>query len=132
MKNSIKIDSVHQVVFYLTPHIDINILILWQQEKKLQFQGNKMEVKQRILVVDDNLPQRIIHESYLKELGYEVELAEDGFAAMASLKLGIDLIILDLKMPGMDGYEVTKKIRQDPEYFNIPIIVVSSLSSDVE
>ncbi len=91
-----------------------------------------MEVKQRILVVDDNLPQRIIHESYLKELGYEVELAEDGFAAMASLKLGIDLIILDLKMPGMDGYEVTKKIRQDPEYFNIPIIVVSSLSSDVE
>lgn len=91
-----------------------------------------MELKQRILVVDDNLPQRIIHESYLKELGYEVELAEDGFAAIASLKLGIDLIILDLKMPGMDGYEVTKKIRQDPEYFNIPIIVVSSLSSDVE
>ncbi len=45
---------------------------------------NIMEVKQRILVVDDNLPQRIIHESYLKELGYEVELAEDGFAAMAS------------------------------------------------
>ncbi len=50
--------------------------------------GNKMEVKHRILVVDDNLPQRIIHESFLKELGYEVELAEDGFAAMASLKLG--------------------------------------------
>ena len=62
-----------------------------------------MEKKSRILVVDDNDSVRQLLQKMLETLGYEVETASDGFEALSKLVFDIDLILLDILMPGMDG-----------------------------
>lgn len=83
----------------------------------------------RILVVDDVKENRELLEGILAGLGHEAELAADGIEALAKLKLDIDLVLLDIQMPGMDGFEVARRIRQDPEVAHIPIIMVTALTS---
>ena len=83
----------------------------------------------RILIVDDEEVNREIFQSFLEPFGYEVEVAMDGYDALAKLDLGFDLVILDLMMPGMDGFEVARNIRKDPEAQDLPIIMATSLSS---
>ncbi len=82
----------------------------------------------RILVVDDEAINRELLEAILTGLGYETEMAADGFEALAKLKLDIDLVLCDLMMPGMDGFEVVEKIREDPAHSDLPICMVTSLS----
>ena len=65
----------------------------------------------RILVVDDDQAFLVAHETFVKALGYEVETASDGFEALEKLALDIDLVLLDAKMPGMDGFEVAQRVR---------------------
>lgn len=88
-----------------------------------------MKKTPRILIVDDEEANREVLSSFLAPQGYHLELASDGFEAMAKLNLGIDLIYLDLMMPGMDGFEVTRRVRKDPDFGDIPIIMVTSMSS---
>jgi len=88
-----------------------------------------MKQTQRILIVDDELPNRELLEALVTQFGHETELAKDGFEAMAMLKLGFDLVLLDLMMPGMDGFEVIRRIRGESESNDVPIILVTSLSS---
>ena len=83
----------------------------------------------RLLVVDDESPNRAMLKDMIEDCGYEAELASDGIEALAKLKLNIDLVLLDLVMPGMDGFEVAQRIRQDPDAGHVPIIVVTSLES---
>lgn len=85
-------------------------------------------MSQRILVVDDEAINRELLEAMLAGFGYESETAVDGFEALAKLNLDIDLVLCDLMMPGMDGFEVVKKIREDPEHSDLPICMVTSLS----
>ncbi len=91
-----------------------------------------MDRPRRILVVDDEAPNRELLEAMLIALGHEVELAKDGFEALAMLRLGFDLVLLDLMMPGMDGFEVAQRIRREAEDPDVPIIVVTSLSGREE
>ncbi len=86
----------------------------------------------RLLIVDDEAPNRAMLKDMIEDCGHETEIACDGIEAMAKLKLNIDLVLLDLVMPGMDGFEVARKIRQDPEMGHVPIIVVTSLESRVD
>jgi len=86
-----------------------------------------MEKTKRILIVEDEGPSRELLGALLSEMGYEVETARDGFEALAKLKLGFDLVLLDLIMPGMDGFEVTRQIRDESEHADVPVLVVTAL-----
>ncbi len=88
-----------------------------------------MSQPKRILVVDDDAKNRSLLKTILDALGYESELAEDGFEALAKLNAGIDLMLLDVMMPGMDGFEVAGHVREHPEFGDMPIIMVTILTS---
>lgn len=81
-----------------------------------------------VLVVDDNPTNRMKLRIATTALGHDVVEAEDGEAALEMLgKGGIDLVLLDIIMPGLDGYDVLRRMRAAPEMREIPVIVVSSL-----
>lgn len=83
----------------------------------------------RILVVDDVEQNVALLGSLVRSLGYEVETARDGLEALAKMVLGIDLVLLDVMMPGLDGYEVARRVRADPRTEDLPIILVTVLDS---
>jgi len=89
----------------------------------------------KILFVEDEASlQRAIGES-LKKAGYEVLSAIDGQQAMDQIKSqNFDLIVLDIVLPRIDGFEVLKKIKSDPEKKDIPVLVLTNLetSGDVQ
>ena len=80
------------------------------------------------MIADDEAEIRDVLHLYLEKDGYEVYEAADGIQAMEVLQKGkIDLAILDIMMPGIDGYRVLRNIREDN---NIPVIILSAQSSD--
>ncbi len=87
-----------------------------------------MKDKPVILVVDDQ-PQNIeLLEAYLVPQGYEIITSANGEEALGKLSGNqIDLILLDVMMPGMDGFEVTRRVRQDDTHRLLPIILVTAL-----
>ncbi|HEX7475896.1 MAG TPA: diguanylate cyclase [Dehalococcoidales bacterium] len=87
-----------------------------------------MKTKPLILVVDDQ-PQNIeLLEAYLAPEGYETVKAANGEEALQTLSGNqIDLILLDVMMPGMDGFEVTRRVRQDAKIRLLPIILITAL-----
>ncbi|QKE40579.1 MAG: response regulator [Ferrovum myxofaciens] len=86
------------------------------------------DTRSRVLVVDDDLQTRCLLEILLQGEGLETALAENGQQALESVKsFKPQLILLDLMMPGMTGFEVVKKLKMDPDTQSIPIILVSSL-----
>lgn len=86
---------------------------------------NEIQDRERILVVDDEASIRRILETRLKMVGYEVFTAADGEEAVESYqKHNPDLVILDVMMPKMDGYGVTREIRKTSE---TPIIILTAL-----
>jgi signal transduction histidine kinase len=86
------------------------------------------EAQGKILVVDDNRMNRIKLSRSLEVQGHTVGLAEDGQGALDLLKAeAFDVVLLDIVMPGMDGYEVLERIKGDPELRDIPVIVISAL-----
>jgi two-component system sensor histidine kinase ChiS len=87
-----------------------------------------MKDKSVILVVDDQ-PQNVeLLEAHLVPQGYEIVKAASGKEALGKLTgEQIDLILLDVMMPGMDGFEVTRRVRQDDTHRLLPIILVTSL-----
>ena len=86
-----------------------------------------------ILVVDDNLMNRKKLKLAAETLGYAVETASDGKAALAMLEaLPFDVILLDLLMPEMDGFEVLAALKEHPTLRDIPVIVVSDLEDRPE
>ena len=89
----------------------------------------------RILVVEDQEDNRQILRDLLSNAGYEMIEAEDGQQALTqAAKHKPDLILMDIQLPLLDGYEATRRIKADPALNAIPIIVVTSyaLSGDEE
>ncbi len=87
----------------------------------------------RILVAEDQEDNRQILRDLLGSVGYILIEAGDGEAAVAAAKRERpDLILMDIQMPVMDGYEATRRIKADPDLQRIPVIVVTSyaLSGD--
>lgn len=81
-----------------------------------------------LLLVDDNKVNRILLARGLEQNGHKVETAENGKQALEKLRAGsFDLVLLDIEMPEMNGYEVLETCLQDPELRDIPIIMTSSL-----
>jgi two-component system, cell cycle response regulator DivK len=88
---------------------------------------------QRILVVEDTEDNRQIVRDLLSSVGYELIEAVDGAEGVAMAQSQHpDLILMDIQLPGMDGYEATRQIRAVPELAGVPIIAVTSyaLSGD--
>ena len=83
----------------------------------------------KILIVDDEEPNRKLLASLVKALGYETETAMNGVEAIRKMKSFMpDLVLLDIMMPDMDGYEVCDHLKSDPETANIPVVIVTALS----
>ncbi|BAT55278.1 Response Regulator Receiver Signal Transduction Histidine Kinase [Nostoc sp. NIES-3756] len=82
----------------------------------------------KILVVDDSPDNVFLIKTILEEEGYTVSTAEDGFSALAQLQASpCDLVLLDLMMPGMDGYEVTRRVRGEMKLQQyIPILLITA------
>ena len=81
-----------------------------------------------ILIVDDDPAGRQTLESILDEQGYQLEFAENGAQALQMIrKILPDVILLDVMMPGMDGFEVCRQVRSDPAIAEIPIIMLTAL-----
>lgn len=86
------------------------------------------DYKIKILVVDDFSTMRRILKNILKQLGYEnIEEAEDGAQAYNKLKSGsFGFVVSDWNMPNMDGLELLKKVRSDPELKGLPFLMVTA------
>ena len=83
----------------------------------------------RILVVDDNASNRDLLTRRLQRQGHTVLQAEDGTSALALVeKEALDLVLLDLMMPGISGYDVLALLKGDPQFREIPVIMISALS----
>jgi signal transduction histidine kinase/CheY-like chemotaxis protein len=85
--------------------------------------------RKRILIVDDEINQRLLMLDLLSPLGFEVELAQDaesGFSQLQQHK--IDLLILDVRMPEVDGWQMVKQVRD--QGFNLPVLMVSANARD--
>jgi DNA-binding response OmpR family regulator len=86
------------------------------------------ETKARVLVVDDNEDNRAILERRLIRNGYSVECAENGGRALTMLNdRPFDLVLLDIMMPEVDGYEVLQRVKENPHTRDIPVIMISAL-----
>jgi two-component system alkaline phosphatase synthesis response regulator PhoP len=88
--------------------------------------GDKMT---KILVVDDEPPILDLLEFNLKKEGYEVIKAADGLAALEKVKEKPDLVILDLMLPGMDGLEVAKRVRNSS---TVPLIMLTAKGEEID
>jgi two-component system, chemotaxis family, sensor kinase CheA len=87
--------------------------------------------KQVILLAEDSIATRTQEKRILEGAGYEVVTAVDGLDAFNKLKTrDFDAVISDVQMPNLDGLQLTTKIRQQKEYSELPIILVTSLASD--
>ncbi len=89
--------------------------------------------RQRVLVADDSLTTRTLERYILEAAGYEVILAGDGAEALALLQDGgCDVLVSDVEMPGLDGIELTARVRAEPLLRDVPIILVTSLDSPAD
>lgn len=89
--------------------------------------------KQIVLVVDDMQENLRLMRSILGSDGYQVELVADGATALQKCQvLAPNLILLDVLMPGMDGYEVCRRLKEDEATRHIPVIFLTALSEAVD
>ena len=88
-----------------------------------------------ILVVDDNLPNLELIQAYLEDVDCQIVSAHDGVEALNMVaRTKPDLILLDVMMPKMSGFEVCRRLKSDPQTSDIPIIMVTALNEfrDIE
>lgn len=84
----------------------------------------------RILVADDSITSRALLKNILEAAGYRVVLAIDGREALSALRLQpVDLVVSDVEMPRMNGFQLTKTIREDPALRELPVILVTALAT---
>ena len=89
--------------------------------------------RRRILVVDDALTVRELQRSILERAGFDVRVANDGKQALSRLaEEPSDLVLTDIEMPNMDGFGLTEAIRAHPSLTNIPVLILSSRSSETD
>ena len=84
----------------------------------------------RVLVVDDSITTRTMERNLLETAGYAVRVAADGQEAWVALKSeAFDLVVSDVDMPRLDGFELTARIRSDPKLAEMPVVLVTALES---
>lgn len=91
------------------------------------------QIKQKVLIIDDYISNLQIFEKILSKGNYDVSYSESGSHAIGLLGNGYlpDIILLDLMMPVMDGYSFKKEINKNPDWAQIPVIIISALEEQV-
>ena len=103
----------------------------WFTRKRKSSIKEKKSRSYRILLVDDSQFWRAMEQSYLEAQGYNVVVAENGEEGLEKLLSGhYDLVIVDLDMPVMDGFEMTRKIRANDKVKHLPLLAVTALTDD--
>ncbi len=106
--------------------IDVNALVMQLRAHLPSSSDSQPDGKKTILVVDDEASIRELLRQELENEGYRVREAQDGREALAEVKREKpDLIVLDVMMPELSGFDVAAVLRNDPETFNIPIVILS-------
>ncbi len=96
---------------------------------------NQQQKTPIVLIVDDDQPSLELLQAYLEDVDCETMSAHDGLQALKIIsKTPPDLVLLDIMMPKMSGFEVCKKIKNDPRTSDIPVIMVTALNEfgDIE
>ena len=89
--------------------------------------------RRRILVVDDNVDAALTLEAVLRELGHEVDVAHDGASALrAARERPPEVVLLDINMPGMDGLEVARRLREQPGLQRVRVAAVTGLGQEAD
>ncbi|AFY87394.1 ATP-binding protein [Chroococcidiopsis thermalis] len=105
---------------------DVDTLVKQLREHVVMKSANSKTTKKTILVVDDDANIRQLLRQQLESEGYNILEAKDGIEAIAFVKKSApDLIILDVMMPEMSGFDVAAVLKNDPKTMNIPIIILS-------
>lgn len=87
----------------------------------------------KLLIVDDEAVSRQVLEHMLSSEGYELHFAENGVEALAMLELHpIDIVLLDVMMPGVDGFEVCEEIKGNDKWQHIPVVLVTALGGKMD
>ena len=118
----------------------LNVQDLMKSSKNIKYSHNnknggkkkekKGQQKKKLLVVEDSITSRTLLKNILESAGYSVKTAIDGVAGYTELKSGpIDLVVLDVEMPRMNGFELTAKVRADKQLSDLPIVLVTSRST---
>jgi DNA-binding response OmpR family regulator len=90
-------------------------------------------INARILVVDDDRVIQQLLKVNLELEGYAVEVADDGEEALAQFELfRPDLVLLDIMMPKLDGWEVCRRLKSDPDSARVPIVLLSARAQDAD
>jgi chemosensory pili system protein ChpA (sensor histidine kinase/response regulator) len=83
------------------------------------------------MVVDDSLTVRRVTQRLLSREGYQVVLAKDGVDALEQLQDYVpDAMLVDIEMPRMDGFDLTRNVRSDERYRHIPIVMITSRTAE--
>lgn len=86
-----------------------------------------------VLLVEDSPVQQEMISGLLKDNGWQVIVAGDGLEAFEQIqKSSPDLIVLDIVMPGMNGYEICRRIKADPNLKNVPVVMCSSKGEEFD
>ncbi len=99
--------------------------------RKLLEESEEVTHRGKILVVDDSITTRTMERSILITHGYYVDIAVSGEDALEKVERELyDLVISDVEMPGINGFELTRRLRSLPAYEDVPVVIVSSLARD--
>ncbi len=111
----------------------LDVPALWSEEEGLRIAPAPVETqtpaRPYVLVVDDSLTVRKVTGRFLQKQGYDAATAKDGIEALEQLRERVpDVMLVDIEMPRMDGYELTARVRDDVHLRHIPIIMITSRS----
>jgi two-component system chemotaxis sensor kinase CheA len=123
-----------QVILVLHPADLVKLATQAHKPTKLSDRQQAEFEQKTILVVDDSITTRTLEKNILEGVGYQVKLATNGEEALAMLLADAlpNLIVSDVNMPRLDGFELTQRIKQDNRFSTIPVILVTSLDSPAD
>lgn len=125
-----------KVIPILNPNDLVKTAIGWKVQKQNPFftkHSKNKPIKKSILLAEDSITTRLLFKNILESAGYTVKAVINGLEALALLKVEkFDLLLSDIEMPGMDGLELVKKMRQIPECKNMPVVLCTGMGSEAD
>ena len=99
--------------------------------KAATFSASELQTAATVMVVDDSVTVRKVTQRLLMREGYNVVLAKDGVDALRQMQEVVpDVMLVDIEMPRMDGFDLTKNVREHADFANVPIIMITSRTAD--